>query len=60
MKNHLREFSFNGRYWPYLNIHIRKMLEDLFTRKKKLRAAVREANRGMQKAMDRFLRWEQL
>ncbi len=57
MKNHLREYSFHGHYWPYLMGYIEQMFKDIFQRKCSLKVAVTEAQKEMQSAMNNFLRW---
>lgn len=57
MKNHLREYSFHGHYWPYLMGYIDQMFRNIFERKCSLKTATADAQKQMQSAMNNFLRW---
>ncbi len=57
MKNHLREYSFHGHYWPYLMGYIDQMFRSIFERKCSLKTAIADARKQMQSAMGNFLRW---
>ncbi len=57
MKNHFREYSFNGHYWPYLMGYIDQMFRNIFNRKCSLKTAIADAQKEMQTAMGNFLRW---
>ncbi len=56
MKNYIRNYTFNGYYWPFIARHIADLLQDIYYNNVPAEKAVNRVSANIQKAMDIFLR----